>query len=87
MLVSVINPCTHIYFKSHSSSNLDPAFIDLYILSEQLANCYPQAYSPSELEYLIGPFHTSPLGLVPKLHSTIFQMIQDLSYPWNEPHL
>ena len=80
------NPCTCIYFKNHSSSDLDPAFIDLYILSAQLANCYSQAYSPSELKSLIGPFHTSPLGLVPKPHSTIFQMIQDLSYPWNDPH-
>ena len=87
MSVSVVNPCAHIYFKNHSSSNLDPAFIDSYILSEQLTNHYSQAYSPSELKSLIGPFHTSPLGLVPKPHSTIFRMIQDLSYPRNKPHL
>ena len=87
MSVSVVNPCACIYFKNNSSSNLDPAFIDSYILSEQLANRYSQAYSPSALESLIGPFCTSLLGLVPKPHSTIFRMIQDLSYPRNEPHL
>ncbi len=33
------------------------------------------------LERLIGPFHTSPLGLVPKSGSAKLRMIQDLSFP------
>ncbi|KAF8573542.1 hypothetical protein K439DRAFT_1375040, partial [Ramaria rubella] len=62
---------------NHNSSNLDPPFLDSYIASEQTAGRYSQAYSLSDLELLIGPFCTSPLGLVPKPHSDKFQMIQD----------
>lgn len=35
------------------------------------------------MELLIGPFRTSPLGLVPKPHSNKFRIVQDLSYPRN----
>ena len=83
--VGICDQPLHTYL-FQESSDLDPAFIGSYILSEQLANHYSQAYSPSELKSLIGPFYTSPLGLVLKPHSTIFQIIQDLSYLWNNPH-
>ncbi|KAF8579635.1 hypothetical protein K439DRAFT_1279808, partial [Ramaria rubella] len=62
---------------NHSSSNLDPSFIDSYIASEQAAGRYSQAYSSSNLELIISPFCTSPLGLVPKPHSDKLRMIQD----------
>ncbi|KAG1857239.1 hypothetical protein C8R48DRAFT_553441, partial [Suillus tomentosus] len=52
-------------------------FIDQYIISEQSTGRYSRTYSPSELESLIGPFQTSPLGLVPKPNSTKFRLIQD----------
>ena len=71
--------CT--FFDSHSSSQLDPDFITRYIASEQIVGHYSDAFLPEDLEKLIGPFHTSPLGLVPKPHSDTFQMIQDMSYP------
>lgn len=80
-------PCAHIYFKNHSLSKFDPAFIDVYIFSEQSANHYSQAYTPSDLKELIGPFCTSPLRLVPKLHSDLFHMIQDMSYPQDKPNI
>jgi len=70
---------------NHSSCNLDPSFIDRYIISEQAADRYSPPYEPSELESIIGPFRTSPLGLVPKPHSDSFRMIQDLSFPRNDP--
>ena len=71
--------CT--FFDSHSSSQLDPDFITRYIASEQIVGHYSDAFLPEDLEKLIGPFHTSPLGLVPKPHSDTLQMIQDMSYP------
>jgi hypothetical protein len=68
------------------SSQLDPDFISGYIAGEVESGCYSQGFYPSKLEQLIGPFHTSPIGLVPKLNSNKFRMIQDLSFPRNDPH-
>ncbi|KAF8975188.1 hypothetical protein BDQ17DRAFT_1167899, partial [Cyathus striatus] len=62
---------------NHSSSSLNPSFIDTYIASEQAAGHYSCAFTPAELEAIIGPFITSPLGLVPKPHSSSLCMIQD----------
>lgn len=39
------------------------------------------------LEHLIGPFRTSPLGLVPKAGSSKLRLVQDLSFPRNDPLL
>lgn len=74
-------PLKLIYFENHSSSLLDPEFISSYIAGEQAAGRYSQAFEPSELEAIIGPFRTSPLGLVPKPHTDLFRMIQDMSFP------
>jgi len=70
--------------KNHTSCDLDPSFIDAYIAGEQAAGRYSRAFDPGELEDLIGPFRTSPLGLVPKPNSSDYRMIQDLSYPRND---
>lgn len=70
-------------FPNHSSSGLDRSFISSYIASEQLSGRYSRGYLPSDLEDIIGPFRTSPLGLVPKPHSDKFRLVQDLSYPRN----
>lgn len=75
----------HIYFDNHSSCQLDPEFITSYIADEQAAGCYSQAFHLEELKQIIGPFCTSPLGLVPKPHTDIFRMIQDMSYPRHNP--
>ena len=72
-LHSVIHP-------NHSSSSLDQSFISSYIQSEVSAGRYSRAFSRPELEKLIGPFCTSPLGLVPKDKDS-FRLIQDLSFP------
>ncbi|KAG2340315.1 hypothetical protein BDR05DRAFT_890214, partial [Suillus weaverae] len=65
------------YFENHSSSLYNPSVIDAYILSEQAAGRYSTGFSPADLEHLIGPFRTSPLGLVPKPHSSKFCIVQD----------
>ncbi|KAG1765334.1 hypothetical protein EDD22DRAFT_737509, partial [Suillus occidentalis] len=62
---------------NHASFLLNPSIIDSYILSEQAAGRYSIGFAPSELEHLIGPFRTSPLGLVPKPHSNKFCIVQD----------
>src|ERR1700683_157300 len=77
----------HIYFNNHSSSQLDPDFITSYISGEQAAGHYSDAFHPEDLKQLIRPFHTSPLGLVLKPHTDTFQMIQDMSFPWNDPNV
>ncbi|KAL7277221.1 hypothetical protein ACG7TL_009071 [Trametes sanguinea] len=71
-------------FTNHSST-LDAAFIDSYIVGEQAAGRYSHAFDPAELEQLIGPYRTAPLGLVPKPHSNKFHLIQDLSFPRHDP--
>ena len=76
-----------IYFANHASSQLDPDFITLYIAEEQAIGRYSAAFHPEDLERLIGPFCTSPLGLVPKPHTDTFRMIQDMSYPRNHPSI
>ena len=68
-------------FENHRSASLDEAFIDNYIISEQAAGRYSQAFDPDDLEGIIGYFRTSPLGLVPKPNSESFRLVQDLSYP------
>lgn len=86
MSVSGAFPHIPIVFENHKSSLLDPSFISSYIATEQAAGRYSDAFAPEELENIIGPFRTSPLGLVPKPPST-FRLIQDMSYPRNHHQL
>lgn len=60
---------------------LSPCFISSYITGEQAASHYSRGFHPKEFKQLIGPFHTSPLGLVPKQNSDAFCMIQNISFP------
>lgn len=69
------------YFENHTSALLDPEFISSYIAGEQLTSRYSQPFKPAELGAVIGPFCTSPLGLVPKPHTDIYRMIQDMLFP------
>src|SRR5882762_2581556 len=87
MLGSESNFHVRIYFANHSSSQLDPDFITSYIADEQAAGRYSEPFHPKDLECLIGPFRTSPLGLVLKPHSDALRMIQDMSYPRNNPEV
>jgi hypothetical protein len=75
----------HIFFENHDSSHLDTSFISNYIASEQAASWYSEGYDPDALEAIIRPFHTSPLGLVPKPHSDSLHLVQDMSFPQNNP--
>lgn len=64
-------PAPRLHFRLHSP--------------ETRAGCYTGPFSPDRLKCLIGPFHTGPLGVVPKPGSTKLRLIQDHSYPRNHP--
>ena len=85
MLASAVPPPVRVFFANHNSSNLDPKFISDYILAEQKIGRYSEGYHPKDLERIIGPFYTAPLGLTPKPHTDTFRLIEDLSYPRNDP--
>jgi len=78
---------THIFFANHASLSLDPDFICSYIASKQAAGHYSEAYTSDTLESIIGPFQTSLLGLVPKPHSNKLWLVQDMSFPRNDPNI
>jgi len=78
--------CT-IIFDNHYSSQLNPEFISSYVVSKHAVGRYSEPFQPSDLENIIGSFHTSPIRLVPKPNSSKFCMIQDLSYSWNNPSI
>ncbi|CAD6934755.1 unnamed protein product [Tilletia caries] len=65
---------------NHSSALAQPAVIQDAIARELGAGRYRGPFSASELQALIGPFQSSPLGLVPKGDSD-WRIIQDFSRP------
>jgi hypothetical protein len=67
----------------HRSAVDQPNFIMSYIHSEVSACCYTGPFSQDCLECLIGCFHTSSLGVIPKPGSSKFRLIQDHSFPRN----
>ena len=69
---------------NHASAIQHPQAIRTYINTELSNSCYTGPFSPSQLESLIGPFRTSPLGIVPKTTPGEFCLVQDFSYPHND---
>ena len=72
---------------NHASALTHPQAILSYIHTELSLGRYSGPFSRSKLEQLIGPFRTSPLGVVPKPGSNDFRLVQDFSYPRNNPLL
>lgn len=73
LMWAFMNPSTaHTYFENHASSELNPSFMDEYLAGEEATGWYSKGYQPEDLGAIIGPFHTLPLGLVPKLHLSKF---------------
>lgn len=70
---------------NHNSALDHPEVILQHINKELSCRRYSGPFSKSQLEYLIGPFRTSPLGMVPKTEPNEFRVIQDLSFPRNNP--
>ncbi|KAF7763882.1 hypothetical protein Agabi119p4_8419 [Agaricus bisporus var. burnettii] len=71
---------------NHKSATDHPNIIIGYINTELSHGRYTGPFSKSRLESLIGPFRSSPLGTVPKSGPDQFRIIQDLSFPRNDPH-
>lgn len=72
---------------NHASATQHSQFVTEHIANELRLHRYSGPYSPQELLRLIGPFKTAPLGVVPKPNSSKFRLIQDLSFPRNDPHI
>jgi hypothetical protein len=73
---------------NHNSALLYPDHVLSHIHTELSLRRYSGPFSRSRLEFLIGPFRSSPLGTVPKsLDSTERRIVQDLSFPRNDPSL
>jgi hypothetical protein len=71
---------------NHNSSLLYPNHVLSHIHTELSLRRYSGPFSRSRLEFLIGPFRTSPLGTVPKsFGSSDRRIVQDLSFPRNDP--
>ena len=71
---------------NHNSALAYPDHVLSHIHKELSLRRYSGPFSRSRLEFLIGPFRTSPLGTVPKSHdSTDRRIVQDLSFPRNDP--
>jgi hypothetical protein len=69
---------------NHSSAIQHLLEIKAYINTELSKGRYTGPFSPSHLEALIGPFRTSPLGVIPKPTPGEFRLVQDFSYPRND---
>jgi hypothetical protein len=73
---------------NHNSAISYPDHVLSHIHKELSLRRYSGPFSRSRLEALIGPFRTSPLGTVLKsLDSTDRRIVQDLSFPRNDPSL
>lgn len=81
------NPTTTIIHPNHRSALDRPDVIEAYIINELSFGRYLGPYSIPALEAIIGPFRASPLGTVPKGSSGDFRIIQDFSYPHDNPLL
>jgi hypothetical protein len=85
--MGIKTPPTHTYTPpNHNSATFYPSHVLSHIRNEISLRRYSGPFSKSRLEFLIGPFRTSPLGTVPKSEiSTERRIVQDLSFPRNDP--
>lgn len=86
--ISVSLPITATYTPPNHKSSLDnPEALQLHIHTELSARRYSGPFHPSRLESLIGPFCTSPMGIIPKTTPGTFRIIQDFSFPRDNPSI
>jgi hypothetical protein len=75
---------TRIY-DNHKSALQHPEIIEGMIDTELTAGRFIGPFDKEELECLIGPFVTHPLGLAPKSDGT-WRLVEDLSFPRSGPY-
>jgi Reverse transcriptase-like len=85
--MGVHSPPLVTYTPPNHNSALDyPDHVLSHIRNELSLRRYSGPFSRSRLQFLIGPFRSSPLGTVPKsIDSTERRIVQDLSFPRNDP--
>ena len=67
---------------NHNSALLYPDHVMSHIQKELSLGRYSGPFSQSELENLVGPFRSSPLGTVPKSSDSLERrIVHDLSFP------
>lgn len=71
---------------NHASSRNNPQPIQDYIDKELANGRYSGPFTKDQLESIIGPFRSSPLGAVPKPGTTKIRLVQDLSFPRDDPY-
>lgn len=70
---------------NHKSALSQPGAVLQHINKELALGRYSGPFSAAQLFRIIGHFRTAPLGVVPKPNGTSFRVIQDLSFPRNNP--
>lgn len=68
--------------RNHNSALSNPDIVDDYIATEIAAGRFSQPFLPNDLEQLVGPFRTGPLGVV---FNGKPRVVLDHSYPRNNP--
>ena len=72
---------------NHNSALLFPDHVSSHIQKELSLGRYSGPFSRSELESLIGPFRSSPLGTVLKSPDSLDRrIVHDLSFPRSDPN-
>lgn len=85
-LSASFSPLSHIFTPpNHASARNTPDIIRAHIKDEITKGRYVGPFSRDTLYSLIGHFRTSPLGVVPKPNSNEHRIIQDFSFPHNDP--
>jgi hypothetical protein len=79
----------HTFVPPNAQSALNnPKPIDDYLAQELSAGRISRKYSIPELNSIIGPFRTNPLGLIEKVPgSNKFRMTNNFSFPYNDPSI
>jgi hypothetical protein len=87
--MGVYSPPLHTYTPpNHNSSVLYPDHVLSHISNELSLRRYSGPFSRSRLEFLIGPFRSSPLGTIPKTFGSLERrIVQDLSFPRDDPNI
>ncbi|PPQ82671.1 hypothetical protein CVT25_009446 [Psilocybe cyanescens] len=79
------NPSTTYTPPNHTSALKHPHAVLSHIQKELSLGRYTGPFSCSRLELLIGPFRTSPLGIVLKAGTADeYRLVQDFSFPRND---
>ncbi|PPQ94515.1 hypothetical protein CVT25_014169 [Psilocybe cyanescens] len=79
------NPSTTYTPPNHTSALKHPHAVLSHIQKELSLGRYTGPFSRSRLELLIGPFRTSPLGIVLKAGTADeYRLVQDFSFPRND---